>query len=277
MMRIWTISDLHLRTRDALDLLKPIGDFPEADVCVLAGDVCDSMNAALNWVGKVIRPRMPVVFVPGNHEFYGSSIETGRKSARLIADALGITLLDDGVAVIDGVRFVGGTLWTDYAFYTLPDDDGDKRRTWIGNAMKAARLGISDHGQIDVTDVVNGIIPRLFSPRDAAGLHETTKAFIDRTLSVPHEGPTVVVTHHGPHPGSIAEKYAGDPLNPAFVSDLTGMIEARAPDLWVHGHVHNVFDYVVGRTRIVCNPRGYSNENREFDWNKVVEIGGVHA
>lgn len=276
-MRIWTISDLHLRTRDALDLMKPLGDFPEADVCVLAGDVCDSMNAALNWVGKVILPRMPVVFVPGNHEYYGSSIATARKSARLIANALGITLLDDDVSVIDGIRFVGGTLWTDYALYCLPGDDEVTRGTWVGNAMKAARLGISDHHQIDVTDVVDGIIPRQFSPRDAAALHEKTLAFIDGALAVEHDGPTVVVTHHAPHPGSVAAKYAGDPLTPAFVSDLTGLIEARKPDLWVHGHVHDVFDYRVGETRMVCNPRGYTNENPAFQWGKVVEIGGRHG
>jgi len=276
-MRIWIISDLHLRTRDALDLMKPIGDFPEADVCVLAGDVCDSMNAAINWVGKVIRPRMPVVCVLGNHEFYGSSVTHVRSNARLIADALGVTLLDDDAAVIEGVRFVGGTLWTDYALYCLPGDDDATRKTWSDNAMKAARLGLSDHRQIDATDVANGIIPRLFSPKDALALHEATLGFIDETLGTAHGGPTVVVTHHAPHPGSIAAKYAGDPLTPAFVSDLTGLIEKRAPDLWVHGHVHNVCDYVAGRTRIVCNPRGYTNENQAFEWRKVVEIGGQHA
>jgi len=275
-MRIWPISDLHFRTRDALDLVKPT-DFPEADVCVLAGDVCDSVNAAINWVGKVIRPRMPVVWVLGNHEFYGSSVTSVRHNARLIANALGVTLLDDDAAVIDGVRFVGGTLWTDYALYCLPEDDAATRKTWTDNAMKAARLGISDHSQIDASDVVNGIIPRQFSPRDALAMHEVTASFIDRTLAVPHDGPTVVVTHHAPHPGSIAAKYAGDPLTPAFVSDLTGLIERRKPELWVHGHVHDVFDYRVGDTRIVCNPRGYADENRAFEWKKVIEVGEEHA
>jgi len=270
-MRIWPISDLHMRTRDALDLVKPLGEFPEADVCVLAGDVCDGLNAAVNWVGKVIRPRMPVVMVLGNHEHYGTSIETARKSARLIADALGVTLLDDGAAVIGGVRFLGGTLWTDYALYA-GDPDPAARGLKVREAMKAAKYGLSDHSQIDMSDVKGGVMSRLFKPRDALALHVETRRFLEGALAEHHDGPTVVVTHHAPHPGSIAPQFVGDPATPAFVSDLSDLIEDRGPDLWIHGHVHNPCDYRVGRTRVVCNPRGYTNENRAFEWRKVVEV-----
>jgi len=90
---------------------------------------------------------------------------------------------------------------------------------------------------------------------------------------VPFAGATVVVTHHAPHPGSLHARYKADLLSPAFISDLTAVIESGRPDLWVHGHTHHTFDYTVGPTRIVCNSRGYGEENHDFDRALVVEVG----
>jgi Icc-related predicted phosphoesterase len=91
---------------------------------------------------------------------------------------------------------------------------------------------------------------------------------------MPFDGKTVVVTHHAPHPISIAPRYARDALNPAFASDLTDVISQHQPDLWVHGHTHSSFDYVVPgtKTRVVCNPMGYDDENPSFDVGLVVEL-----
>jgi Icc-related predicted phosphoesterase len=82
----------------------------------------------------------------------------------------------------------------------------------------------------------------------------------------------VVVTHHAPHPLSVHPRYAGSALNASFASDLSEMMELWQPELWVHGHVHDTFDYVVRNTRVVCNPRGYGTENPAFDPALVVEI-----
>jgi len=264
-MKIWTISDLHIRNKDAVALLKP-DRFPEADLCVIAGDVCDSMHLAVNWAGKVIRPRMPVVFVPGNHEFYDTSIDTGRKDAELIARAVGVTLLDDSSAVIGGVRFLGGTLWTDYAIY-------ESTGLSVGEAMAAAKSGIADYSNIYLTGhVIGGVIPRLVKPRDLHALHMKTCEKIEGILKMPFDGPTVVVTHHAPHPLSVHPQFDGDPTTPAFVSDLSGMIRTYRPEVWIHGHVHNAFDYKDGPTRIVCNPRGYGPGGEDFDFMKVIEV-----
>lgn len=269
-MRIWILSDLHIPERDAIKLVKP-DRYPQADVCVLAGDVTDSMHLAVNWVGKVIRPRMPVVWVPGNHEFYDTSIEGGRKNARLIANAQGVTFLDNSVAVIDGVRFLGGTLWTDFAIDAPAS--GDEREAAIKSAMWAAKKGLADYVNIYLqTPKGDGVIPRHIRPVDLAQLHQETRAFIDDTLAVPHDGKTVVVSHHAPHRKSIHPKFEGDATNAAFVSDLSDVIERRQPDLWVHGHVHQPFDYQLGKTRIICNPRGYAIENEAFEFGKVIEI-----
>jgi Icc-related predicted phosphoesterase len=102
-------------------------------------------------------------------------------------------------------------------------------------------------------------------------MHRDSRRFIDAALkSVP--GPTVVVTHHLPHPRSIPGRFKGDLLNAAYASDLSDLIEQGQPVLWAHGHTHDSSNYRVGSTRIVCNPKGYDNENKSFDPALIVEI-----
>lgn len=270
-MKIWMLSDLHIKQKDAISLVKP-DSFPEADVCVIAGDVCDSMHLSVNWAGKVVRPVMPVVYVLGNHEFYDTSIEFGRKNARMIAKAQDVTLLDDSSAVIGGVRFVGGTLWTDFELFAT--GEGVERKEQVALAMHKTKYGLADFTNIYLQGAAkNGVIPRFLRPKDTLDLHREARCFLERELAAPFDGPTVVVTHHAPHPLSVHPKYADDPVTPAFVSDMSKLIERTQPDLWIHGHVHQPFDYTVGRTRIACNPRGYGLENPDFEFSKVVEIG----
>lgn len=260
-MRIWTISDLHLRQRDALDLRKP-DRYPDADVCVIAGDICERINLAVNWVAKVIRPRMPVVFVPGNHEFYDGTVGDVRRNARTLCKALDVTLLDDDAVMIDGVRFVGGTLWTDFKLNGGTTDA-------VEDAMKVARVSLADYGE---TRVFEFDTYRQMRPEDTADMHTRTRRFIADWMQVANDAPTVVVTHHAPHRGSIHPQYLADPVTAAFVSDMAIDIERWKPVAWIHGHVHSSFDYMVGDTRVVCNPKGYRLENPDFDFMKVIEI-----
>ncbi len=272
MTKLWTISDLHLRQEDARDLWKP-QRFPDADVCVLAGDVCDRFNLALHWVGHTIAKKMPVVMVLGNHEFFGTSLPRGRKEAQRIAKALGVHLLDDSEVVIDGVRFVGGTLWTDWwlpikgKYADWPPADVRKE------AMKASKREFADFAEIYANEVgPNGEIARFVVANDMATEHTRSRAYLEEVLARPHDGPTVVVSHHAPHPGSITEEHEADPTTAGFASDLTGLIETFGPDLWVHGHTHTSFRYQVGRTEVICNPRGYTRERPGFDFNLVVDV-----
>jgi Icc-related predicted phosphoesterase len=92
-------------------------------------------------------------------------------------------------------------------------------------------------------------------------------------LAEPFTGPTVVVSHHAPHPGSLHPRYANDLISAAYVSDLTAVIATGKPALWVHGHVHAAFDYRVGATHVICNAHGYGAENPNFDPALVVEVG----
>lgn len=262
-MKAWILSDMHLR-----------GDYeprvPQADICICAGDISNNMRQSFAWLARRVRPHMPVVFVAGNHEFYDSSISTMREAAGHYAGYLGIDFLDNASVVIGGVRFVGGTLWTDYELAAMALE-GEAREKEVAWAMINSRQQLNDHHCITL-----GPVDRLFRPSDAAQLHRETRAFIEAELSRPFDGPTVVVTHHAPHPRSISPEFTGSSINPAFVSDLTGTITGGRPDLWVHGHVHSSHDYVVGSTRILANPRGYVRkeqpENPDFDPYLIIDL-----
>ena len=142
--------------------------------------------------------------------------------------------------------------------------------------MAACRRTINDHRLVSIGP------PRArrpFRPEDAAAIHARDKAFIEAELARPFAGPTVVVTHHAPHPSSVAARYARDPVTPGFVSNLEETILRGRPALWVHGHVHHACDYRVGDTRVVANPKGYGPkrakgppENAAFDPALVVEV-----
>ncbi len=260
MAKLWILSDLHI---DAAYMRTP--EIPAADVCVVAGDIGEGAVDSVHWLAKNIRPAMPVVFVLGNHEFYHSSIERERVMAGRAAVPAGVDVLDDMTLTIGDTRFIGSTLWTDYQLYSSGDSD------WSSPAMKAARLGLNDHRLIAWRE---GSSDR-FSPQHAVAMHKISRAWIEAELAKPFDGETVVVTHHAPHPGSTAERYVGDPLTPAFASDLTPTIEAGRPALWVHGHMHNGADYTVGETRIIANPRGYGGENPQFDIGLVIDTADL--
>lgn len=251
-MRAWILSDLHLNF--SFWEASP----PEADVAIVAGDVYEGAERSMRWLGREIFPHMPVVYVLGNHEFYNSNIQREIDIASRAARENGIIWLNDDVYELHGVRLIGGTLWTDYCLYG--SDTAEM-------SMRVADRGLNDHRL-----VTWGPEGRRFAPAKATHLHQRTRQFLADRLAEPFDGKTVIVTHHVPHRGSIDPKYLGSPLNPAFASDLSDLIEHGQPDLWVHGHTHSFFDYHVGKTRIVCNPRGYPGERPDFDPGFVIEI-----
>jgi Icc-related predicted phosphoesterase len=102
-------------------------------------------------------------------------------------------------------------------------------------------------------------------------MHMDSQRFIETALKEDPTIPTVIVTHHLPHPRSISGRFKSDLLNAAYASDLTDIIETGRPALWLHGHTHDSCDYRVGNTRIICNPRGYEDENNGFKPGLVIE------
>lgn len=267
-MKIWTITDLHLWDMTYGDRIKP----PVADVCVVAGDVCDDIESTMAWLGRVIRPHMPCMYVLGNHDFFGTTVGKAKATARKLAEENRIILLDDTMVIGGGVRFVGGTLWTDFELFAAKmqgDLEVTRRRRAREMAMQYA---VENMPEYQVAWVNGSETLRRLAPQDTHAMHMATKQFLQQQLATPFNGPTVVVSHHCPHPNSLKDVFEGGKLNPAFGSDLSDIIELHQPALWIHGHTHSSFDYEIGRTRVVCNPRGNNRGNPAFDLKKVVEV-----
>ncbi len=265
MQRLWTFSDLHQEwPENHFDLVahSPTAGF---DVAVVAGDVHTPLTGALGWLASRL-PGVPIVYVPGNHDFYWDrgedrytiydQIERGRE----LAAKHGIHLLMDTAVTLGGTRFVGGTLWTDFRLGTY---------SWAqAAAMAAGRDGMNDYRRIRTGPTSR----KRLRPAHTRDFHKATHTFIADVLTEPHDGPTVVVTHHSPHPTSLRSPY--EDLNWCYASDLTDLILEGRPNLWVHGHIHHHADYLVGTTRVVANPRGHVEQSAGFISDMVIEIGG---
>jgi predicted phosphodiesterase len=254
-MKLNILSDLHLGISE---LDRPLND---ADVVVLAGDVGPPRQAAL-WAMRFDRP---VVYVLGNHEFYGGSIAGTAAELKRLCAGTQVHVLDNEELVIGGVRFLGTTLWSDFMLF----GPGPVRAAAMEHAQRAMRD--FSRIRIDATDSA------LFTPQDAAALFERHAGWLQRELDLPHDGPTVVVSHHAPSRQSIHPRFADSPLNACFVSDAEHLVRPDRVQLWIHGHTHDSFDYQLGDTRVVCNPRGYAkagvNENPLFDPDLVIDVG----
>ena len=239
-MRIQLASDLHLELLGQWPGECLISPAPDADVLVLAGDIHRGTAAIERFASWPV----PVLYLAGNHEFYDGSWETLRDELRRAAEGTAVHVLDDDAVVIDGVRFLGCTLWTDYRLPGLP----------LPETMAAAEKFLLDHRRI-----VTASGP--FRAQQALDEHERSRAWLARELAIDASMPTVVLTHHAPHAGSVHPRFAGSTINGAFISDLTELVEQA--DLWLHGHAHDSFDYRVGRCRVVCNPRGYAQNRHD--------------
>ena len=250
-MKLLIYSDLHLE----------FGPFEpasaNADVVVLAGDIAVGVDG-ISWARRQFR-QARVVYVLGNHEFYGGDVRDVLRACRREAKRQRVDLLECDEIVIDDVRFLGATLWTDFAVDVV-------RQRSVDDALRVANRGMSDFGLIRRGDA-------MLTAQDTRDMHWRAREWLREQLAAPHAGKTVVVTHHLPHVNSIHAQYFDHPLNPAFVSHLPELV--RAPvDLWIHGHTHCSCDYNVAGTRVLCNPRGYvpNDVNAQFDAGLQVEL-----
>ncbi len=242
-MRIQLLSDIHLEFhadggRSFVESVPVAGD-----VLVLAGDLCPLADLARHERAlELFTQRFPhVLWVPGNHEWYGARVDAGLLAT--MADRLpDLRRLDAArPTVIDGVRFLGDTLW----FPERPDD-------------VVYRHLVADFEQI------GGLVP---------WCHEEHARTVAALAASVRPG-DVVVTHHLPSPECVATRFLGSKLNRFFMTDLSDLILRTRPALWLHGHTHASIDVIVGETRIVCNPFGYAGYalNRRFREDFVVSV-----
>lgn len=216
----------------------------DAEILILAGDIVDLGPREWRWsiarLQEFAARYQHVVYVPGNHEFYGTGIDDV-DLIRVQQEAGVWTLSPRRPLMIDGQRFLGGVM-----FQPAPPPGH------IANFNQ-----ISDHWCI--SDF------KKEAPRQYGDL----RAWLESEL----RADDVVVTHHAPSTGSLDAQWIGNPSNHWFITDdMEDLIMDRQPRLWVHGHVHTGFDYYIGNTRVVCEPMGYPGEGVWFNPKKIVEI-----
>jgi len=284
-MRLQLLSDLHLEVNPYF-VPSPVEG---ADILVLAGDIGSyqrrsdgSVWLQPDWGLRAFSPLpqygawpTPVLYVPGNHEYDGLDWDKAHAALRATCERLGIVWLERESTVIDGVRFVGTTLWSDYdALAAVPlqrrgrprpvGDAQAHRLQQRERAFRAANFHLARMGT-----------HRAGRPFDAAAMREEAlrcQAWLRATLAVPFDGPTVVVTHFAPSLRSADPRYGLQPATAGFCNAIDDMLPQA--DLWLHGHLHCRHDYRVGRCRVLANPLGYADKSEQssFDPFLVIDV-----
>jgi Icc-related predicted phosphoesterase len=255
-MRAWVFSDLHLEFGQPFATKPPAG----IDLVISAGDILPKgIVPSIRWLADKIGPNIPVIFVAGNHEVYGSFLRDSLAEAVAFAEGLpNFHFLENRSVTIRDVSFIGSSLWTDFRLFGRNPEV----------AMWAAETGMNDYKRIKFSKRPY----QKFKPIHAFRMHMEAMRFIGKELEAAETARTVVITHHAPSAKSIPAEFAADPLSACYASALEDFITNLKPDLWVHGHIHRHLDYAVGSTRIICNARGYPGEMSGFDPALVVDI-----
>ncbi|MCH8180072.1 MAG: metallophosphoesterase [Proteobacteria bacterium] len=267
-MRLQLASDLHLERYP--DFVLPAD--PQADVLVLAGDI-GSYQAGSRLpdadfgLGQFspLRPGSPwkrVLFVPGNHEFDGLEFADTHPRLRATCERLGLTWLDGEVVVIEGVRFVGSTLWSDFSALAARERGVTAQMAALDKALRAANFYLRKNSTLRGGQhlLAEDLRPLALQCQDR----------LRQALQQPFEGPTVAVTHFAPTLHSADPRYGLTPGTAGFCNGLDELLPHA--DLWLHGHLHCPNDHTVRGTRadgsawacrIVANPRGYFSKGEQ--------------
>jgi Icc-related predicted phosphoesterase len=298
-MKIAVTSDVHLEFGDLdlhndenADVLILGGDILVANDCKNFGYVDEQIMAATpsmlargeryyNFMKRCSERFPQVILIMGNHEHYhGDYAETTSIIRTLVGEFSNIHFLDKEWRIINGVLFFGGTLWTNMnnedeqtlhqIAYMMNDYRGVK------NSSRTVQYRVPDLTKDESDAFKFKERPAMFSPEDSVVDHKEFLKKLDEVLELHPDIPTVVVGHHAPSKASTHPRYKTEWLmNGAYSTNLDNYIlDRRQIRLWTHGHTHEDFDYMIGTTRIVCNPRGYDGyEERADNFNlKYVEI-----
>lgn len=258
-MKIHLVSDIHAECSGhegrGSEYVAPPG-LPEDAVVVAAGDIHDAARAP-GWLRRTFGDRR-IVYVTGNHELYGFEAKVALGDCRKKAEKHRIDHLDRGSLVIDGIRFLGCTLWTDFRL---------RGAQCVIDDMRAASRLMMDYRRV----FKEGVVP--------IGPHDTFKWHIDDINWLASEclkqgdwTKTVIVTHHGPAKESCARDI--DQFSSAFCSDLGEFVAACGAPFWFHGHTHSNVDYMLGATRVLTNQVGYPAEHMaaEYRPDLIIDI-----
>lgn len=265
-MKLGIVSDVHLEFGDWY----PINQ-ESADVLILSGDIMVASDLYgthrterfLDFLDNCKNNYADVIYVMGNHEHYNGDFAESHKLLREACDSRGIHFLDNQSVKIGDVTFIGGTLWTDMnkedslTLYHMKSRMNDFRIVRNSNSV----VHFKDEDGKHQTRVAK------FSPEDAVEQHRKMLLYIRSVVAEKHGEKFVVVGHHAPSKLSTKPQYEHDTImNGGYSSDLSEFIlDHPQIKVWTHGHTHHFFDYMIGSTRIVCNPRGYVGYERAED------------
>jgi predicted phosphohydrolase len=230
-----------------------MSEYRGEDVLVLAGDIASGATNTMDVIKHFLDQGFPkVIYVPGNHEYYGSTVKHfDDKLLDLCEQTRNAHFLRPGTVTINGIMFTGATLWTNFA-------DNPIVQSVCGRA-------INDFRQI-----------KNFKTRDAYDLYYKHLEYIKQSYETRGDKPVVIVTHFLPARECIAPRWRGsDLLNDYFANDLGSMIADMKNTTWLFGHTHDAMDFEIGTTRLVCNPHGYYNAMNDgvgFDPFKTITL-----
>lgn len=253
-MKIRLMSDLHTESRKKYPYIRM-----DEDVLVLAGDIGVGFGG-LEWILNQVPMDLKKIYVPGNHEYYGHSFDNLNTRLAEKCALHNIHFLNNKSVVIDGVKFIGGAMWSDFLLFGISE-------SWF--AEKEAKNYIRDFQVITKTGRYYQEIP--FTTHDCKEEFIKFSNFLKSELASPFEGDIVVVSHFCPGMESVHPKWANSEVTPYFSSNMSKYM--GKPKLWLHGHTHDSHDYNIKGTRVCCNPLGYGNENKNgFEEFKVITI-----
>jgi predicted phosphodiesterase len=267
-MKIKLLSDLHLEFRENLydHIFDPINTDPNANkdvTLLLAGDISMGTGAR-RFVEEMCKHFKYVLMICGNHEYYENDLTkvnanwfayANGGSVAMEAGPPNFYFLNNDCYILDGVRFIGGTMWTDF--------DGVDLIT-----IAACQKKMHDYVSISLDGA-----PLL--PYDVIREHDKFMEFLLKKFDEPFDGKTVVMTHHSPGNELKRMGRRGDKMGPAYFADIEEIIgNHNKAHLWVHGHTHQNWDYMINETRVVCNPYGYwgKSTNSGFDPDLILKV-----
>jgi predicted phosphodiesterase len=235
-MKTFIISDVHLEF-DPFDTT-----YDDADLAILAGDIGIGLKG-LEWAAKVFY-EVPVIYVPGNHEYYGGAMPRLTDKLKLRGEELGVHVLDGDSLVLNGCTFFGATLWTDFALLGDPA---------IGEI--SAQQYMTDYKRIRISPGY-----RKLRPRDTSNMHFRARRWLENEIEAGRTEGAVIITHHAPSIRSLKPGRENEAVSAAYSSHLDDTVERSNAQLWIHGHTHYSMDYELGNTRVLSNQRGYPDE-----------------
>ncbi|MCX4190279.1 metallophosphoesterase [Methylophaga sp. OBS3] len=251
-MNIQPLSDLHM------EMIKNTFSIPatDADVIVLAGDI-NLGTKGVEWANtEAARLQKPIIYVAGNHEHYKEDYYTNVMAMRAAAGD-NVYFLEQEEVLLNGVRFLGATLWSDYMATGQHDQYQNMQKVAILDDYRLIRFGSLYK----------------FRPEDALAIHKKTVSWLKVKLTDGFDGQTVVVTHHGPSLNCVHPAHGINAISSCFFSDLDDLVEKA--DLWVYGHTHSNLDTKIGKCRLLSNQKEYPEaipSVGDFQADKVVSL-----